>query len=339
MKKLRVIVLMHEELIPPDSLEGVPEKEQNRWISEYDVCNALRNLGHEILKLGLHDDIRPLRQAVESFRPDIVFNLLEEFRGEAVLDHAVASYFELLRLPYTGANPRAMILARDKALTKKILRFHGIRAPQFQVFPQKRKVKRTKDVEFPLIVKSLVEEASMGISQASIVTSDEKLAERVEFIHESVGTAAIAEQYIRGREFYAGMIGNEKPQVLPIWELRMTKMPAGAHRIATARVKWDEDYQKQYDIHIGRARRLAPKLVKHIERTSRQIFQLLSLSGYARLDYRYDGDELYLLEANPNPDISYDQELAYAAEAAGISYEELIQKVLQLGLRRARETP
>src|SRR2546429_8113307 len=208
MKRLRVLVLVHPQLVPPDSLEGHSEQEINNWKTEYDVVSTLREAGDEVGPWGVRDELKPIRDEIESWKPDVVFNLLEQFHGEAVYDQNVASYLELLRIPYTGCNPRGLVLARGKDLSKKLLTCHRIPLPAFAVFPMRRKVKRPARLGLPLIVKSLSEDASYGISQASVVDTDEKLAERVAFIHERIGTAAIAEQYIDGRELDVGVLGN-----------------------------------------------------------------------------------------------------------------------------------
>ncbi len=245
MKQLRVLVLLHPDLMPPDSLEGRSEQEIHRWKTEYDVVSTLREAGHEVRPLGVQDELKPIRDAIESWKPDVVFNLLEQFHGEAVYDQNVASYLELLRVPYTGCNPRGLMLARGKDLAKKLLAYHRIPLPAFAVFPMRRKVRRPPRLGLPLIVKSLNEDASYGIAQASVVESDEKLAERVGFIHERIGTAAIAEQYIDGRELYVGVMGNDRLRVLPVWELEFGSMAQGARLIATEKVKHDPEYQER----------------------------------------------------------------------------------------------
>ena len=213
-------------------------------------------------------------------------------------------------MPYTGCNPRGMVIARDKALSKKILAYHRIRVPRFVVFPMGRKIRTVPSISYPVIVKSLIEEASTGISQASVVTSEEKLVERVRFIHQHVRTDAIVEQFIDGREVYSAVLGNHRLQVLPTWEIRFENLPQDSHRIATRKVKWDLDYQKKYELTIGPAKDLGPDLERHIVTTSKRIYRALGLSGYARIDFRLDGEgRLFFLEANPNPDIAVDEEV------------------------------
>src|SRR5215475_13307533 len=239
MKRPRVLVLLHSDLVRPDSLDGYTEQQINVWKTEYDVVSTLRETGHEVRPLGVQDELKAIREEIENWKPDVVFNLLEQFHGETAYDQNVASYLELLRIPYTGCNPRGLMLSRGKDLSKKLLYYHRIPVPAFAVFPMRRKVRRPARLSLPLIVKSLSEDASEGIAQASVVDSDEKLAERVEFIHQRIGTAAIAEQYIDGRELYVGVLGNDRLRVLPVWELQFGNMAEGAWRIATEKVKHD----------------------------------------------------------------------------------------------------
>jgi len=335
-KKLRVLALMHEDLVPPDDVEGLDEKDIAKFRTERDVIAGLRRLGHEVTALGVLDELAPLRRAIQEWKPDIVFNLLEEFHGLTVYDHNVVSYLELMRVPYTGCNPRGLVLARDKALSKKILHYHRIRAPRFAVAPIGRRFRRPKRLEYPLIVKSLIEEASTGISQASLVSTDEKLEERVRFIHQSVRTDAIVEQYVDGREIYAGVIGNHRLTVLPLWELDLHKLPPEVPRIATSTLKWDTDFQTRHDITSGPAENVPEELERRFRETSKRIYRVLGLSGYARLDYRLSDDgKAHFLEANPNPEIAAVEDFASSAEALDIPYEKLLDRILRLGLRRA----
>ena len=338
-RKLRVLELVHESLVPPDTLEGLSAAKAREVRTEFQVKRALEKLGHEVMPLGLYHDLTPLREAIEEWKPHIVFNLLEEFGGQVRFDAHVVGYLELEGVPYTGCNPRGLVLARDKALSKKVLAYHRIKVPSFAVFPRGRKLRpnRTlRNLQFPVIVKSLVAEGSEGISQASVVYSDEALRERVDFVHRTVRTDAVAEQYIEGRELYVGVIGNYRSKVLPTWELFLDGLPADAPRIATRKVKWSEAYQTKHNILIGPAEPdIEPAIEATIQRVARRIVKLLNIDGYVRIDFRLTPEgELYFLEANPNPDVEPDAEFASSAEAIGMSYGELIQKLLSLGLRR-----
>jgi len=336
-KRFRVLVILDRDLVPPDSLKGYTEAESDRWRTEYDVVSTLKAADHDVRPLGVSDELRPIREAIEEWKPEVVFNLLEEFQGEVTHDQNVVSYLELLRAPYTGCNPRGLILARGKDLSKKLLHYHRIPVPAFAVIPIGRKVRRQKRLGFPLIVKSLTEDSSFGIAQASVVHNDEKLAERVAYIHERIGTAAIVEQYIEGREIYVGVLGNERLRVLPVWELSFNDMAEGARKIATERVKRDTKYQKRTGIAIGPARDLPPELRAKIVRYAKRICRTLELDGYCRIDFRLAENGIpYFLEANPNPEIARSEEFAEAAKYDGIGYRKLLNRILALGMARAR---
>jgi D-alanine-D-alanine ligase len=340
MKRLRVLVLLHPDLMPPDSAEGYSEVQINVWKTEYDIITTLRAAGHEVRPLGVQDELKPIRDEMEGWKPHVVFTLLEQFHGEVMYDQNVASYLELMRIPYTGCNPRGLMLARGKDLSKTLVHYHRVPTPAFAVFPMRRKVRRPARLALPLIVKSLSEDASHGISQASVVDTDEKLVERVAFIHERIGTAAIAEQYIEGRELYVGVFGNDRLRVLPVWELTFGNMAEDAWRIATEKVKHDPNYQERRGILHGPAKDLAPELSARIQRTAKRIYRTLELDGYARIDFRLSADGvLYFLEANPNPEIAESQEFATAALHDGITYPDLLQRILALGIRRAASAP
>lgn len=334
MKPRRVLVLMHEALVPPASIKGLPDKEVAEWKTEYDVVAGLSNLGHDVRPLGVSNDLGVLRDAIVDWKPSIHFNLLEEFHGVTVYDQHVVSYLELMQQSYTGCNPRGLMLAHDKALSKKILTYHRVAVPDFTVFPLGRVVKRSTRLHFPLLVKSATEEASLGISQASLVTSDEKLKDRVAFIHEQLRTDALVEEYIEGRELYVGVLGNIRLTTLPIWEMLFSKMPDGVAHIATAKVKWDHDYQVRHGITTKQAKDLPAGLEEYLPKLCKRIYRLLSLSGYARLDFRLnDNGKVYLLEANPNPNLAYGEDFAESANQAGVKFEDLLHRIVNLGFR------
>jgi D-alanine-D-alanine ligase len=336
MRRLRILVLMDPLLIPPESTEGYTEQQINEWKTEYDVVTTLRAAGHEVRPLGVYDELKLIRDEIEGWKPHVVFTLLEQFHGQVIYDQNVASYLELMRTPYTGCKPSGLVLARGKDLSKTLVHSHRIAVPAFAVFPIGRRVRRPPRLAMPLIVKSVSADASVGISQASVVHTDEKLAERVAFIHQRIGTAAIAEQYIEGRELYVGVLGNDRLRVLPVWELQFSKMAEGAWHIATEKVKHDPDYQERRGIVQGPAEDLSPDLYARIQRTAKRIYRTLELDGYARIDFRLAADgTLYFLEANPNPEIAESQEFATAALHDGLSYSELLQRIVALGMQRA----
>jgi hypothetical protein len=197
--KRKILVLMHKSLVPPESMKGLSDKELGPVKTEYDVTSTLREMGHEMMPLGVDSDLGVLRNTMDEFNPQITFNLLEEFHGVAVYDQHVVSYLELLKRRYTGCNPRGLMLAHDKALSKQVMASHRIPVPEFVVYPMDRKFREPpRRVEYPLLVKSLTAEGSEGISQASLVSDAGQLRERTEFIHRQIGTDAIAERYVEG---------------------------------------------------------------------------------------------------------------------------------------------
>jgi D-alanine-D-alanine ligase len=331
-KRLRVLVLMHDYMVPPEDVSGqdlmtVP------WKTEHDVIVTLKELGHSVHPLGVGDDLAVVRRAVEESKPHIVFNMMEAFHELGTFDHNIVSYLELLRVPYTGCNPRGLMLARDKALSKTILHYHRIPVPDFAVVHVGRQVRPLKKLRFPVIVKSLTQEGSSGISQASVVEDDDRLRERVRFIHESIGTDAILERYIAGRELYVGILGNSRLTVFPVWELHFTKRGDEVHRIATERVKWNPKYQRKYGIKT-RAARLPEEASARIQYLCKRVYRSLDLSGYARIDLRMDEQgKAYVIEANPNPQLGYGEDFAESAERAGVSYQQLLQRILLAGLQ------
>ncbi len=331
---MRVLALVHRHLVPPATVEEGTDISTEPWRTEYDVVSTLKAVGHEVQVLAVHDDLGEIRRLATEWKPHIAFNLLEGFDDVTIFDQNVVSHLELLKLAYTGCNPRGMLLARDKSLSKKLLAYHRIPIPEFEVFRIGRPIRRAKRLAFPLMVKSLTQEASIGISQASVVDTDEKLKERVTFIHESIRTAAIVEQYIEGRELYVGILGNQLLQALPVWELFFTNMPDGAKRIATDRVKWSVKYQNKYGIDSGPAHELTDAKRDQLQHLCKRAFRALELSGYARIDLRLDeAGNPWVIEANPNPQIARGEDFAASAEKAGLSYEAVLQRIINLGLR------
>lgn len=334
MRKLRVLALMHDYMVPPDDVSG-HDLASVEWKTEYDVLETLKDdLEHDVLVLPVKDELGGIRQAVTDFQPHIAFNLLEAFHEIGTFDQNLVAYLELIKLPYTGCNPRGMLLARDKSLSKKLLHYHRIPVPDFTMVRVGQKVRLPRRMGFPLIVKSLTQEASIGISQASVVEDETKLRERVQFIHESIGTDAIIEQYIDGRELYCGIVGNERLQTFPVWEMLFTRMGERTHRIATEKVKWSPSYQKKAGISTDQAKDLPEGVAEKIQYMAKRVYKVLNLSGYGRIDIRMDEQgRMYVLEANPNPQLAYGEDFAESAERMGIKYPQLIQKILMTGLR------
>jgi len=333
MKPLRVLVLMHESLVPPEDLGGYKQQQIEEFKTEYDVMSWLKKAGHEVRALGLGDNLAELRAAITDWKPDIAFNLLEEFQGIVTYDQHVVAFLELMRQPYTGCNPRGLMISRDKVLSKQILAYHRIPTPRFAVFPLGHRYRLPSRLKFPMFVKSATEDASLGISQASVVHDAQKLKERIEFIHEQTHSDALVEEYIEGREFYVGVMGNGRLRTLPVWELDFGTLPDVMAGIATRKVKWNVAYQNKHGIRTEAAKNLPEGVEPYLDKLSKRIFRGLFLSGYARMDFRMAKDgSVYVLEANANPNLSNNEDFADSAAALGMTYDVVLERILRLGL-------
>ncbi|HEY3784602.1 MAG TPA: hypothetical protein VGL55_04930 [Steroidobacteraceae bacterium] len=332
MRKLRTLVVVHASLVPPQNLEGHTDKEIDEWRTEFDVTTTLRKSGHDVRVMGVLDSLTELRSTIADWKPDVVFNLLEEFNGIVTYDQHVVAFLELMRQPYTGCNPRGLLLSRDKSLCKQLLAFHRIPTPQFAVFRRGARIQVPRKLRFPLFVKSTVEDASLGIAQASVVEDSAKLKERIEFVHQQISSDALVEEYIEGRELYVGVLGNDRLTRLPVWEMVFGSMPDTLAAIATRKVKWDKGYQSKYGITTRAAEDLPPAVLASLDKLSRRIYRSLGLSGYARMDFRVKPDgQIFVLEANANPNLEAAEDFAESARAAGVSYDELLEKIMALG--------
>jgi len=305
--------------------------------TENDVYQALLESGYDVHRLSLFDDVRPLLDAVRDIKPDVIFNLCEIFGNDTHLDKNVVATIELLGVPCTGASSTSLFLCNDKGLCKKILRFHRVRVPRFHTFYKGHKVWLPKALKLPCIIKPLTEEASRGISQASIVDDEEGFIARIKMIHERMNLDAIAEEYIEGRELYVSVFGDRTMRVLPAREMTFGQMAEDEPRIATYKAKWDDGYRKRWGIRNHFAKALEPELQARIDDVCRRAYRALNIRSYARFDLRVTAaGNVYVIEPNANPCIAKDDELAQSAAKAGIGYPTLIRKVVNQALRRKR---
>lgn len=333
MRKYRILLMVHKTLVPPDDVSALSESQIDEFRTEHDILNTLRRPGHEVRVVGIGDHLTELRETIDAWRPHVVFNLLDEFSGIISYDHYVVAYLELIRQRYTGCNPRGMMLSRDKVLTKRVLASHRVATPAFMLFPFGRSYREPRRLTFPLFVKSATEDASLGISQASLVEDMKSLRERVQFIHEQVQSDALVEEYIDGREIYVGVLGNTRLTTLPPWEMDFGTLTQDQARIATRKVKWDRKYQAKHGIKTGKAHDLSDEQRDLLSRLAKRTYRALYMSGFARMDFRLRSDgSVYLLEANANPNLSKGEDLADSAKAFGVSYTALIKRIVQLGL-------
>src|SRR3979409_2133010 len=304
------------------------------WKTESDVMAALGTLGYTAEHLAIFDDLDLVRQKLESFAPDVLFNLVEQFKNNPGFDQNIVSLLEMQGLPFTGCGATGLVLCKHKGTSKKILGYHHIHVPNFVVIPRGQRIARLKKPKFPLLVKPVKEEASYGISQASFVTSDEQFRERVAFIHESHDSDVIAEEYIEGRELYVSVMGNARLTVFPIRELVFREVPPNEPKIATYKAKWDEEYRKRWGLQNQFPEDLTSALVAEIEDICKRIYRLLTIEGYARIDLRLTPDnKIYFIEANPNPILAEDEDFAQSALKADLPYAELIARIIRIGLK------
>ncbi len=335
MKKVLHIMVLVDALTIPDADPEFKEKPETTNM-EYNVVRALRQLGHEVKILGISDQIAPLVESLNHSHPDLVFNLVEVFRDERRFDANIAGLLELAGVAFTGTGSTGLMICRNKGLCKQVLSTRKIRVPGYHVFPIGHKIKLTKSLHLPLVVKPLFADGSEGISNASLVKTDKELVERVSWVHEQMHQPAIAEEYIEGREFYIGVLGNGKLSVLPPYELFFGKEEDGGPVMATYRVKWNKKYQDKWNIRFGLTE-VEENVHKNISRVCRKVFKLLQLQDYARIDLRLTPEnKVVILEANPNPDISDGEEIAEAAKKIGISYKLLIERIIEMALARHR---
>jgi D-alanine-D-alanine ligase len=336
-KKLKVLALF--DAMAPTTLDQdlSAELKTEDWKTEANVLEALRSLGHATEHLAIFDDLDLLQQKVQSFEPDVIFNLADQFKNNRAFDQNIVSFLEMHGVPFTGCGSTGLTLCKHKGISKKILGYHRIRVPDFVTVARGKRCARLKQLKFPVLVKPLKEEASLGISQASFVENDDQFKERVQFIHEKFDSDAIAEEYIEGRELYVSTLGNHRLQVFPIRELVFKEVPPDEPKIATYRAKWDEEYRKRWGLQNQFAEGLDPVLAREIEQTCKRIYRLLTIDGYARVDLRVTAqNEVYFIEANPNPILAQDEDFAQSALHANVAYPQLIDRILRVGLNTVR---
>lgn len=336
-KKLKVLVLFDGSGPTTLDQDFSAEMKTEEWKTEANVMDALGKMGHVAEHLAIFDDVDLLRQKLETFAPDLLFNLVEQFKNNPGFDQNIVSFFEMQGLPFTGCGSSGLTLCKHKGISKKILHYHGIHVPDFLVIPRGQRVGKLTRPKFPLVVKPIKEEASYGISRASFVENDDDLRERVAFIHDKYNSAAIAEEYIDGRELYVSLMGNVRLRVFPIRELVFREIPPNEPKIATFKAKWDDEYRKRWGLKNQSAEGLEPQLIKEVEETCKRIYRLLTIEGYARIDLRLTSEnKLYFIEANPNPHLAADEDFAQSAETAGLPYPRLIDAITRLGLNTLR---
>jgi D-alanine-D-alanine ligase len=331
-RRLKIQVLVDAATIPDEDPEF--RDAAGEATTERHVVNALRRLGHDVSIVRAGSSVPDLVASLQADRGDLVFNLTEVFRDSRRLDKNIAALLEMLGMPFTGTGAAGLMLCRDKGLCKQLLGLHRIRVPGFVRLAPGRRTPIPRTLRFPVVVKPVFTDGSEGISNASLVTDAASLLERARFVHERWKQAAIAEEYIEGRELYVSVIGNRRLVVLPPRELFFKAPDGNGPVLATYRVKWDEQYQERWRIKFGNARLDGADLAR-IARVCRKACRVLQVRDFGRVDLRLTPDgHIVVLEVNPNPDLAYGDEVAEAAERAGIRYDALVARVLRHAMRR-----
>lgn len=332
-RRLNVLVLFDTLKPYPREYDFSEELKGPDWKAESGVIEALGKLGHTVRTLGVFDNPGLILEEVGLHPPDVVFNLSEQFRNRSAYERDVAGLLEMMDLVSTGTGVTGLTLCKNKGMSKEILSYHRIRFPDFAVFPPGKVIRRPRRLDFPLFIKPLKDEASYGISQESFVENDQAFEDRVRFIHERMGQEAIAEEYIEGRELYVSILGNNRLQVLPVREVIFSKMPDDRPQFSTFKAKWDETYRKKWGIQNTFPEDLPDALREKLAHVCKRVYRALHIRGYGRIDLRLTEDgRVFILEANPNPNLALDDELAQSALKAGMRYTDLIQKIIRLAL-------
>jgi D-alanine-D-alanine ligase len=338
MSKLRIVVLYDRVLVDDDEEPASTDKTPvvrtlDKKEVEEEVAETLTKLGHEPVMFELDGTLKSLL-GLARIECDLVFNLAESFADDDTADFRIAAFLELLGKKYTGSGTHGLMLAQDKAVAKKIFAFHGVHTPTFAKSFRGR-LDFSHDLQFPVIVKPAREDGSIGIEFSAVVNSIRELMERMDWLHANFDSPVLIEEYIEGREMYVGVLGNEKPEALPIVELDLSKLPDGTPRIAAAEVKWGKGTKAYRDTKSAIATDLPDETVQALHQTAVAAYQALELRDYGRVDMRLQRDgKVHVIEVNPNPWLASRAEFVMAARKSGRTYAQLIEEIVELAIAR-----
>src|SRR6187551_1693928 len=340
MSKLKIVVI-YDRVLVDEAEEQTATTDKSPVVRtldkkevEEEVADALTKLGHEPTMHELDGTPKSLL-ALARLECDLIFNLTESFADDDTADFKIAGFLDLLGRKYTGTGANGLMLAQDKAVAKKIFAFHGIHTPVFAKSFRGR-LDFSHDLQFPVIVKPAREDGSIGIEFSAVVSSIRELMERMDWLHANFDSPVLIEEYIDGREMYVGVLGNDKPEALPVVELDLSKLPDGTPKIAGAEVKWGKGTSAYRDTKSAVAENLPEDAVNLMQQTAVAVFQALELRDYGRVDMRLQADgRVHVIEANPNPWLSSKAEFAMAARKAGRTYSQLVEEIVELAMARA----
>jgi D-alanine-D-alanine ligase len=347
-KNLKVAIVYNEShpemyKIPEkkaESIDFVPyfEVEKITPMEEYEImATRLRKYRYDAYTLNIKDNIYRFISDYKKNKPDVVFNFVEIYKDKPHLEMNIVSLYELLGIAYTGAPPMALANCQNKQLAKRILSSAGILTPHFTYFG---KIQRTykHNLKFPVIVKPSFEDASVGIENSAIVTNNKSLKKRIDFVIDHFKQPALIEEFIDGRELNVALLGDENPVALPISEIDFSQMPDHLYNIVSYQAKWDpfhEAYHKTIPV-------CPAKLPRKIEKQAKEIalaaFKIMGVRDYARVDMRLSKDnKIYVLEVNPNPDLTEGAGFMRSAHAAGFSYVGTLSRIISLAYKRKKK--
>jgi D-alanine-D-alanine ligase len=309
---------------------GTPNFERDIISTVLEVEECLLNLGFSVKKAGIRRDLTKFLQELRRFKPTVIFNLCEEIEGDPSKEKSAVALYELLAVPFTGNGTLPLTVCLNKAITKRILKTLSIPTPPFKIFTDPGK--EELPFPFPAIVKPLHEDGSMGITARSVVTSTKSLGTRIRYITKNFKQPALVEEFVPGRELQVSLLGNRNPRTLAVAELSYKGLPKALPRIVTYSAKWltSSRYYKYTNPVIPA--KIDDKLGKRVVEISKKIFDIFDLRGYARIDFRVDRNKPFVIDVNPNPDLSSDAGFAKAAKHAGLTYQQLIRKLVELAM-------
>ena len=327
---MKILVLFDvARRMDPNESFSAEELKQEQKPTEANVLECLQRLGHEVETLAVFDNVAHIVDKLKAWAPDIVFNLSESFHHDRSHEPNIPALLELMKVRYTGSGPDALLLCKDKALAKKVLAYHRVRSPHFVVSHRVSPLRSLKRFGYPAFVKPIGEESSDGISKASFVRDEKEAIERIRFLHQKFACDVLIEAYIEGRELYVSVLGTRRLTVFPPREIFFQNVPEDVPKFATYHAKWNESYRKKWGITNGPAADLPPELQERLRKLARNVYRWLKIRGFGRLDVRLTpGGELFVIEANPNPSLSQDEDFAQSAAAGGTDYDSLIQAIL-----------
>jgi D-alanine-D-alanine ligase len=301
--------------------------------AEANIFRSLQQLGHDVQTMAVFDSVQDIVSRITSFGPDLVFNQCESFRYDRALEPNIPALLDLMKVRYTGSGQEGLLLCKDKALAREVLSHHRVRAPRFLVSHLQSPLRRLQRFVFPAFVKPVGLDSSDGIAKASFVRDEKEAIDRLRFLHNKFNSDAMVEEYVDGREIYVSVLGNRRRQVFPPREIFFGGMPEDEPKFATSHAKWNEAYRKKWEISNGPAAPLPEEVDKELRKIARNAYSWLRIRGFGRMDFRLSSkNELFVIEANPNPALGPEDDFAESAKAAGLSYEQMVQEIINAAL-------